>query len=622
MSRDRRRSTRRRYRRRQLALLAALGIPLGAVVLAAAAFASGKGSSVSPQDRASSLAFLRAELAYTRAQVASAPATLAAVQALKSSLEGECAGVMDGAPHETLGGLLAPRRPKLTPRQEGEEKRHERQWSALNSELSWAVGVTELSPSHEAAVAFVQAVRALHWSEPSLTKLTTALAETLELEVNGTVPAVCGDMKAWVSSEYRTLTAATKALERSNEETLSHLLGALLGLKGGLASASPVRNFSSPQEKQLERAVQAAEAQQSAKQTAVEHTVQQLQVGLGLQSQGEREATEKPHKGAVEIGHGRTLTHTKFKVYVEAPQAEPGPLGATECVHPIGVWEPFGRAKSSEQFELPVGPVEGCLSASHPARGCLGSTIGLELRTVPAARRVRLTLSSGRQVTSKVFRIPRKLGGPGGVYYQALKGPSPTPVKLEELGARGRVLRTFRLAHTSRCPAPRRKKPVRRTRTLVEGKLPAGTPFSIRGISTKAGKHTSFELRAEVANEPFSLLTLLAGEEGAFGSARAQRAFATQLDKGCRPSEFAIVYGVLHAPRDVVLARTATGLVALAHVKIPAGLHARGVLAYVALPSVPEELVVRTPAGKTVATISLASAAHAAREVCEGEAEP
>ncbi len=603
-------------------LLAALGMALGAVVLAAAPFASGKGPKVTPEDRASSLAFLRAELAYTRAQLASAPATVAAVQALKSSLEGECAGVMDGAPHETLEGLFTTKRPKLTPRQEGEEKRHERQWSALSSELSWAVGVTELSASHEAAVSFVRAIRALRWSEPSLTTLTTVLAETLELEVNGTLPAVCGDMKAWVSSEYRTLTAATKALERSNEETVSHLLGALLGLKGGLASASPVSHFASPQEKQLERAVQAAEAQQAAKEAAVEHTVQQLQAGLGLETQGEREATEKPHKGAVEIGHGRTFTHTRFKVYVEPPQAEPGPLGATECVHPIGVWEPIGRGKRVEQFELPVGPAEGCLPASHPSRSCLGSTIGLELRTVPAARRVRLTLSSGRQVTSKVFRIPRKLGGPGGVYYQALKGPSPTPVKLEELGARGRVLRTFRLARASRCPAPPRKRPVRRTRTLVSGKLAGGTPFSIRGISTRAAKHSSFELRAEVANEPFSLLTLLAGEEGAFGSPRAQHTFATQLDKGCRPSEFAIVYGVLHAPRDVVLARTATGLVPLAHVEIPAGLHAHGVLAYVALPSVPEELVVRTQAGKTVATISLASAAHAAREVCEGEAEP
>ena len=622
MSRDRRRSTRRRRGRRRLALLAALGMALGAVVLAAAPFASGKGSNVTPQDRASSLAFLRAELAYTRAQVASAPATLAAVQALKSSLEGECAGVMDGAPHETLQGLFTPKRPKLTPRQEGEEKRHERQWSALSSELSWAVGVTELSASHEAAVAFVAGDpgAALDRAQPH--HAHDGPGRNARTRGNGTVPAVCGDMKAWVSSEYRTLTAATKALERSDEETLSHLLGALLGLKGGLASASPVSHFASPQEKQLERAVQAAEAQQSANDTAVEHTVQQLQVGLGLQTQGEREATEKPHKGAVEIGHGRTLTHTKFKVYVEPPQAEPGPLGATECVHPIGVWEPFGKGRSSEQLELPVGPVEGCLSASHPARSCLGSTIGLELRTVPAARRVRLTLSSGRQVTSKVFRIPRKLGGPGGVYYQALKGPSPTPVKLEELGARGRVLRTFRLARMSRCPAPPRKKPVRRTRTLVNGKLAGGTPFSIRGISTKAGKRTSFELRAEVANEPFSLLTLLAGEEGALGSPRARRTFATQLDKGCRPSEFAIVYGVLHAPRDVVLARTATGLVPLAHVKIPAGLHAHGVLAYIALPNVPEELVVRTPAGKTVATISLASAAHAAREVCEGEAEP
>ncbi|HTY97828.1 MAG TPA: hypothetical protein VMB91_12355 [Solirubrobacteraceae bacterium] len=620
MSRDRRCSTRRRGTGRRLTLLAGLAAGLAALIMAAAPFASGKGSKASPQDRASSLAFLRAELAYTRARVASAPATLAAVQSLKGSLEGQCAGVMDGAPHETLGGLLAPRRPKLTPRQEGEEKRHERQWSALNSELSWAVGVTELSASHEAALAFVEAIRQLRWSEPSLTRLTTVLAETLELEVNGTVPAVCADMQAWVSSEYRTLTTATKALERSDEETLSHLFAALLSLKGP-TSVSPVNHFQSTQEKQLEAALQAAEAQDSTKEAAVEHTVQQLQVGLGLQTQGEREAIEKPHKGAVEIGHGRTLTHTKFKVYVEPPQAEPGPLGATECVHPIAIWEPFGSGKSSERFELPVGPVEGCLSAGHPAHSCQGSTIALELRTVPAARRVRLTLSNGRQVTSKVFRIPRRLGGPGGVYYQALKGPSPTPVRLEELGAHGRVLRAFGLA-LPHCPRPPAKRPVRHTRTLVNAKLSGGTPFSIRGISTRLGRHKSFELRAEVSTEPFSLLNLFASEEGVLGSRRAQRTFATQVDKGCRPSEFAIVYGVLHVPRDAVLARTPAGLVALQHVRIPPGLHAHGVLAYIALPSVPEELVVRTPAGRTVATISLASTARAAREVCEGEAEP
>ncbi len=87
------------------------------------------------------------------------------------------------------------------------------------------------------------------------------------------------------------------------------------------------------------------------------------------------------------------------------------------------------------------------------------------------------------------------------------------------------------------------------------------------------------------------------------------------------PAEFAILYGLLRKPRDVVLARTASGLVALRKVKIPKALHAGGALVYVALGSVPEEVLVRTPTGRTLSRTNLAGKARDAREVCQGEAE-
>ncbi len=77
----------------------------------------------------------------------------------------------------------------------------------------------------------------------------------------------------------------------------------------------------------------------------------------------------------------------------------------------------------------------------------------------------------------------------------------------------------------------------------------------------------------------------------------------------------------MRKPGDVVLARTTTGLVPLRKVKIPKALHAGGVLAYAALPSVPEEVVVQTRKGRKVSATNLQTKARDAREVCEGEAE-
>jgi hypothetical protein len=70
-----------------------------------------------------------------------------------------------------------------------------------------------------------------------------------------------------------------------------------------------------------------------------------------------------------------------------------------------------------------------------------------------------------------------------------------------------------------------------------------------------------------------------------------------------------------------VLARSGGVLRPLTRARIPAVLHVRGVLAYIALPGVPSEIIVRSPSGKTIATERLGAAAREARETCEGEAE-
>jgi hypothetical protein len=90
---------------------------------------------------------------------------------------------------------------------------------------------------------------------------------------------------------------------------------------------------------------------------------------------------------------------------------------------------------------------------------------------------------------------------------------------------------------------------------------------------------------------------------------------------GCQPHEYAILYGILKVPTDTVLARSSGTLQPLRQVRIPASLHAHGVIAYIALPAVPSELLVRTHTGKTIFTEKLAGRALTAKETCEGEAE-
>ena len=70
-----------------------------------------------------------------------------------------------------------------------------------------------------------------------------------------------------------------------------------------------------------------------------------------------------------------------------------------------------------------------------------------------------------------------------------------------------------------------------------------------------------------------------------------------------------------------MLARVSGALEPFHEARVPASLHARGVLAYLALASLPSEVIVRAPSGKTVSRESLTASAREVSERCVGEAE-
>jgi len=82
-------------------------------------------------------------------------------------------------------------------------------------------------------------------------------------------------------------------------------------------------------------------------------------------------------------------------------------------------------------------------------------------------------------------------------------------------------------------------------------------------------------------------------------------AFAYGIEEGCAPRKWVILYGLLKDPRDTVTAKIPHIEYAFKRISIPAAVSPGGVLAYMALPGVPDSLTVRSANGRTVANEAL-----------------
>jgi hypothetical protein len=616
--------------RRRSAFLTVLLLAL----MPSTAFASAR---VTKQDRIATRMYLEANYAYERMQAGTVAASNAAVETLEDQLERECPGVADDAPKGEGEGVQPIISVRRSARRVGEMNREQRQLKDMEAELSDALYRAQTGPYREAALSFAHTIMSLRWSEKGLTALLHIGAALIEERLRGAPLQVCSDLRSWAASNYTALPAATRALARQREAAFESIWSAVFRLRlfhPLSLSLLSLQGFEDARERALVRRTDRVEAVQEKATVGLGKIERQLLGELGLTAEENPESHElhesheiqEPRsKGSTVIGHGKTLAGGTYTIEVD-PGLHLVEKGPNRCVG-ITIDETIRNIGSGTAECVPRSRIEA------PKLTCDEGLLTIEAQTLPSARHVRLTLSDGRQITSPVAIVPPKLGGPVGYYHQALWGPSPIPVSLAELGARGRLLHSVTLPRRTGCKRPPPSNPRREIHVIGHGQVPHGPRFLIFGRrspifagSGKLGSRLLSARRIEIKALVLNMGATLSNEDEArlvtLDRNQRSRLFSWQLATGCQPHEYAILYGLLREPQDHVFARTASGLVSLRRVRMPASFNTKDVLAYAVLPSVPSEAVARSQAGKTLTVVKLGSQAKRAREVCEGEAEP
>jgi hypothetical protein len=131
-------------------------------------------------------------------------------------------------------------------------------------------------------------------------------------------------------------------------------------------------------------------------------------------------------------------------------------------------------------------------------------------------------------------------------------------------------------------------------RQLASGSLPGGQLFTIVGQRYRFRARLDFSLSIAITRPGGS------GGGGGFTPAQSPGVLAYTADVACTPHPYAVVFGLLRAPSDKVIAREGRRRIVLPHVSIPSVLHPHGVLVYASLTRFPNEVTVLRPDGKRV----------------------
>lgn len=589
------RGRRRTAERAQLVLVVLLAtLAVCFAGLAAQSFAASAG------DVAATKALREAELRRERAIAKSAPEAAAARRAFVAAVGRECPGALHGAPQDE-GFSSVP-----TPRKRGEHDRAERQLSSVQEEASGALSSTGTASFDAAARTFLAETSTLSWTDPRIRKVLDFEAS---LFAGTTTPissaSLCGDLRSWAQSGYRTLAPGTKAYVTSFEKAISE------PPPGPLDPEVLLRPSESPASRRLEREIKRVRLSVRSTLGAFGRDDTRLRRELGVAPSPFEAREAEPV-----IGRGRT--HSGETLVVK--RASRGSFLGTGCKHAVTVQfraHPRGqgviRFGGSETEEL-------CLSARGPARPQISCGQDLErlAMALPArATRVRLRLSDGSEIAARTVAIPRADGGPASVYAETLRGYEPHPVSLTALDAAGATVRSVAIPAAARCrrrPQPAGPKFI----PLVHATTPSGEPFEIEGVLVRFGRHASFSVElSHPGNESSSSFSSYI----AIGGGRPQ-AFEMQLSTGCQAPASWVIYGLLAPQGASVQVRTAAGLSELTRVPLAASYEARGPLEYGAFDSPPLEVIVRRADGTVLHSEAPVKKVVEEREYCEGFAEP
>jgi hypothetical protein len=590
LERDQRRSGRASGRVSHL-----VAAPFALLALAFAAAPASASAPVSSENAAATHIYLIAEYKLVRALLHKATAVRRSEAAAAAQIAQECRGVLSGMPWSSLNQFTAP-----TPLVRGEDARFIRQEQTIGAEFYSAIATPGKSLYRPAEEAYAAEVRQLSWSDPTLaTQLQAETSASLE-RVSTPAPPFCADARAWAQSGYRALSTASREFEAAPTARRSSTL------REEPALDTLLKPFENAADRALSRKTEALVLALLANALATIQTNSHSRRIIGFPHSAV-EDTKKP----VVLGHGRTAAGTRFKMSTGASGIL-GSLGSGgSCHRSVSVF--YSRPGSSPEDLVQGGPNNPiCLSppqVRHPALFCEEGTETIQTAVPASVRSIRLMLADGRTIESHVVRVPRRDGGPAGIYAQEIRGSSSHAVSLVELGGDDEVVLRLKLARY-RCVKPKEPE-FPASAKLAAGQTPEGEPFTISTFGTFNGQ-PSLSVDAGVdpdINEP------------TFGP-QPPKAFPWWLSIDCAPHPYAILYGILAPPGKSVTARTPEGTVALNAISIEPRVHAKGPLVYGVFRALPSELTIVGANGSPLYTESLEVQATEVAQFCEGYAEP
>jgi hypothetical protein len=145
-----------------------------------------------PQDIAATHAYIRADYALARASEAKIGTAQANVEAFNRELGRECPHVGTGSPENEAS-------------------------QPLSYEVAAALWLVSYGTDAGPIRTFVDTVRRLRWGDRKLTRIAQSQATGLHELATLPMPDLCGDVRAWKASGFRTIPAATTGFDRRVE---------------------------------------------------------------------------------------------------------------------------------------------------------------------------------------------------------------------------------------------------------------------------------------------------------------------------------------------------------------------------------------------------------------------
>jgi|SRR5665213_2434753 len=178
-----------------LALLALLALSL----TPATAIAGRRGNASTPQDRASTHAYIQANSVLANAAAASEAPVQASILSFNQKLGQECPKAGAGSP-------------------QNEESQK------ASYEVAGALWSITYGANAASIRTFVAAVKPLRWSNPKITHLAQAYAKSLSELAALPLPNLCGDVRAWSASGFQTIPAITLSFDEHTEAIQGHTI--------------------------------------------------------------------------------------------------------------------------------------------------------------------------------------------------------------------------------------------------------------------------------------------------------------------------------------------------------------------------------------------------------------